>query len=125
MMDFKTRAKKFKLDIPAVYISLKKKETPIIAKIFAMITVTYALSPIDLIPDFVPIIGILDDLILLPILIAVTVKFIPEDIFNQCTIEAKSIWDNGKPKKFYFSIPIILIWIILLSLIIKSIIKLI
>lgn len=90
-----------------------------------MITVTYALSPIDLIPDFVPIIGILDDLILLPILIAVTVKFIPEDIFNQCTIEAKSIWDNGKPKKFYFSIPIILIWIILLSLIIKSIIKLI
>ncbi|MGG7147098.1 YkvA family protein [Clostridium butyricum] len=124
-MDFKTRAKKFKLDIPAVYISLKKKETPIIAKIFAMITVTYALSPIDLIPDFVPIIGILDDLILLPILIAVTVKFIPEDIFNQCTIEAKSIWDNGKPKKFYFSIPIILIWIILLSLIIKSIIKLI
>ena len=65
MVDLKSSAKKLKLDIPAVYIALKKKETPIIAKVFALITVGYALSPIDLIPDFIPIIGFLDDLILL------------------------------------------------------------
>ncbi|MGL5312172.1 MAG: YkvA family protein [Peptostreptococcaceae bacterium] len=122
MMDLKDRSKQLKLDIPAVYIALKKKETPMIAKIFALITVVYALSPIDLIPDFIPIIGFLDDLILLPMLVVITVKFIPKEIFNQCRVEAKNLWDNGKPKKWYFSIPIILIWVILVILIIKLII---
>lgn len=122
MMDLKDRSKQLKLDIPAVYIALKKKETPMIAKIFALITVVYALSPIDLIPDFIPIIGFLDDLILLPMLVVITVKFIPKEIFNQCRVEAKNLWDNGKPKKWYFSIPIIFIWVILVILIIKLII---
>ena len=59
-------------------------------------------------------IGFLDDLILLPMLIAITVKFIPKEILNQCRVEAENIWNNGRPKKWYFSIPIILIWIALL-----------
>lgn len=123
MIDLKGRAKKLKLDIPAVYIALKKKETPVIAKVFALITVGYALSPIDFIPDFIPVIGFLDDLILLPVLIAITVKFIPTHIFNQCRVEAENIWNNGKPKKWYFSIPIILIWVALVLLIVKLFVK--
>ena len=70
MVDLKSSAKKLKLDIPAVYIALKKKETPIIAKVFALITVGYALSPIALLLAFIPIMGFLDDLILLPLLLA-------------------------------------------------------
>ena len=62
-MNLKNRAKKIKLDIPAVFIALKKKETPLIAKVLAGITIVYALSPIDFIPDFIPIIGLLDDMI--------------------------------------------------------------
>lgn len=123
MIDLKDRANKLKLDIPAVYISLKKKETPIIAKILAAITVAYALTPIDLIPDFIPVLGFLDDLILLPLLIALTVKFIPKDIFDQCRVESENLWGNGKPKKWYFSIPIILIWIAFVLLIVKIFIK--
>nr|WP_207716735.1 DUF1232 domain-containing protein [Clostridium beijerinckii] len=98
-----------KLDIPALYIALKKKETPVIAKVFAMITIIYALSPIDLIPDFIPVIGLLDDIILLPILIAITIKFIPEEILSQCRIEAENLWIGGKPKRWYFAIPILLV----------------
>lgn len=64
-MTLKERAKKLKQDIPTVFLSLKDKETPIFAKIFAGITVGYALSPIDLIPDFIPILGYLDDVIIL------------------------------------------------------------
>lgn len=117
-MELKVRAKKLKSDIPAVFLALKKKETPVIAKIFAGITVTYALSPIDLIPDFIPIIGLLDDLIILPIFVALTIKFIPKEIFDQCRIEAENLWGSGKPKRWYFAIPIILLWIVLLWIII-------
>lgn len=119
-MNLKERAKK--LNIPALFICLKKKETPIIAKIFAMTTVTYALSPIDLIPDFIPIVGLIDDIVLLPMLIAITIKFIPKEIFSKCRIEAENLWINGKPKKWYFAIPIILIWLILIVILFKLII---
>jgi uncharacterized membrane protein YkvA (DUF1232 family) len=121
-MDLKNRAKQLKLDIPAIFIALRKKETPIIAKFFAVITVGYALSPIDFIPDFIPVIGLLDDVILLPVLIAITIKLIPEEIFNQCKVEAESLWNNnGKVKKWYFAIPIIAIWIILAVFIFRNI----
>ncbi|MDY0318293.1 MAG: DUF1232 domain-containing protein, partial [Candidatus Izemoplasmatales bacterium] len=60
-MKLKERAKQLKTDIPAVFIAMKRKETPFLAKILAAITIVYALSPIDLIPDFIPILGYLDD----------------------------------------------------------------
>lgn len=121
-MDFKDRAKKLKSDIPALFIALNKKETPVIAKIFAGIAIGYVLSPIDFIPDFIPVIGLLDDIILVPILIAITIKFIPEEIFMQCRFEAENLWSDGKPKKWYFAIPIILVWVLLIFLIIKLVV---
>ena len=122
-MKLKERAKKLKTDIPAVFIALKKKETPVLAKILAGITVAYALSPIDLIPDFIPVIGYLDDLIILPGLVALTVKLIPEDVFAQCREEAQNLWKNGRPKKLYFAIPIVLIWVLIAALIVFAIIN--
>lgn len=122
-MDLKNRAKQLKLDIPAVFIALRKKETPIIAKFFAVITVGYALSPIDFIPDFIPVIGLLDDVILLPVLIAITIKLIPEEIFNQCKVESEGLWNkDGRPKKWYFAIPIIIIWVMLVIFVVKLVI---
>lgn len=118
-MGLKDRERKLKSDIPAVYRSLRKKENPVIAKVFAMITIIYALSPIDLIPDFIPIIGLLDDIILLPILITITIKFIPEEILRKCRIEAENLWINEKPKRWYFAIPILLVWIALIFLTLK------
>ena len=82
-MDLKARAKKLKTDIPAIFLSLKDKDTPVIAKVFAGITVAYALSPIDLVPDFIPVLGYLDDVILLPMLVTLTLKFIPEDVLKK------------------------------------------
>jgi len=120
MLNIKERAKKLKTDIPAVFIALKKKETPPIAKIIAGITVAYALSPIDLIPDFIPVLGYLDDVIILPALVALTVKLIPQNIFAQCREEAQSLWKNGKPKKWYYAIPVVLLWFIIILLIVKA-----
>lgn len=119
-MDLKARAKKLKTDIPAVFLALKDKETPFIAKVFAGITVAYALSPIDLVPDFIPVLGYLDDVILLPALMAVTIKFIPNDIMEHNRMLSEGMWRDGKPKKWYYAIPIILIWLLIIVIVAKA-----
>lgn len=118
-MKIKEKAAKLKKDIPAVFLALKCKETPVIAKLTAALTVAYALSPIDLIPDFIPLLGYLDDLILLPALVALTLKLIPREILEDCRRESGEMWPDGKPKKWYFAIPIILIWAFIIFLIIR------
>ena len=119
--DFKDRAKQLKTDVPAVFIALGDKKTPWYAKVFALFTVAYALSPIDLIPDFIPVLGYLDDLIILPLLVALTVKCIPRDVYAQHREQAKDLWADGKPKKWYYAVPIILVWALILFLIVKAI----
>lgn len=120
-MDFKEREKKLKTDIPALFLALKDKDTPVVAKIFAGITVAYALSPIDLIPDFIPVLGYLDDIILLPVLVAVTIKLIPEDVLERNRKLSADLWKNGKPKRWYYGIPIVCIWVFIIVLIVKVI----
>lgn len=118
-MKLKEQAKKLKADIPAIFLALKDKETPFIAKILAGITVGYALSPIDLIPDFIPVLGYLDDVILLPLLVALTIKLIPKEVLEKNRKLSEHMWENGKPKKWYYGIPVVLIWLLLIWLIIK------
>ena len=117
MKHLKERAKQLKNDVPAVFFALKRKETPWGAKVLAAIVVVYALSPIDLIPDFIPFFGCLDDVILLPSLIAVTVKLIPKEILDQCRKDSAELWAKGKPEKWYSAIPFVCIWLAVISLI--------
>lgn len=118
-MNWKNSVKKIKSDIPALFFALKEKETPVVAKIMAGITVAYALSPIDLIPDFIPILGYLDDFILLPLLIALTVKLIPKAILETSRLKAEEMSNKRLSKKWYYSIPVILSWCILLVIVIS------
>jgi len=120
-MDLKERAKQLKTDIPAVFIALKKRETPLLAKFLAGVTVVYALSPVDLIPDFIPVLGYLDDIILLPFLTALTIKLIPNKVFAECRKESEGLWKNGKPKKWYYAMPNVIIWLLLIFVIVKAI----
>lgn len=102
---------------------MKRKDTPIIAKIFAEITVGYALSPIDLIPDFIPVLGYLDDLIILPLLAVLAIKFIPAEIMEECKVEAEGMWKDRKPKKRYYAIPIIFLWLVIIGWIVSKFIR--
>ena len=120
-MTLKEWAKKLKRDVPAVFLALKDRETPLLAKITAAVTVAYALSPIDLIPDFIPVLGYLDDVLLLPALIALAIKLIPKEVWKRCQAESENMWVDGKPEKWYFAVPIILIWLLILWLIVKAI----
>lgn len=119
-MNLKERAKQLKSDIPVIFLALKDKETPIIAKIIAGVTIAYALSPIDLIPDFIPVLGYLDDLILLPAFVALTLKLIPTEVYERNREKSKELWASGKPKKWYYSIPIITMWLLVVYMILKN-----
>ncbi len=121
-MNLKERAGKLKTDLPALFLALKDRETPVLAKVFAGITVAYALSPVDLIPDFIPVLGYLDDVILLPTLIVITVKLIPAPVLERCRAQSEEMWKDGKPKKWVYAIPIVLIWLVIIALLLKAII---
>ncbi len=89
------------------------------AKVLAACTVCLALSPIDLIPDFIPVLGYLDDIIILPALIALTVKLIPKDVFEECRVKCEN--SSSKANKWYYSIPVVIIWGIIICVIVKAI----
>jgi len=122
-MTLKERAKQLKTDIPAVFLALKKRETPWTAKLLAALTIGYALSPIDLIPDFIPVLGYLDDLIILPAMVALTVRLVPAEVMASCRTEAEGLWKDGKPKRWYYAIPIVLVWLLVVFLIVRAILK--
>jgi len=93
---------------------------PVFAKILAALTVGYALSPIDLIPDFIPMLGYLDDVLILPGLVYLTVKMIPHDVWERSMEESRNMWSDGKPKKWYYAIPIVLFWMLILWVVLKK-----
>lgn len=120
-MIMKEKLEKIKRNVPAVFLAMKKSETPWYAKALAALTVAYALSPIDLIPDFVPILGYLDDILIVPLLVMLTVRCIPKSTWEQCLRESVDMWENGKPKKWYYAVPIVLFWLAIVLLIVKAI----
>ena len=120
-MNLKERARKLAADIPAVACALRRPETPWWAKVLAAVAVGYALSPIDLIPDFIPVIGLLDDVILLPALIAVVVRAIPPDVMAQCRESSAAAWAQRGRKRWVFALPIIAVWLLLVAVVIKLI----
>ena len=122
MSKLKERAKNLKTDIPAIFLALKEKRTPWYAKVIATVIVVYALSPIDLIPDFIPVLGYLDDVIILPALIAWCIRCIPKELLEDCRERSRDLWGNGKPKKWYYAIPFLLIWGIVIALIVIALI---
>lgn len=113
-MNLKAWAKQLIQDIPLVFVALKDCDTPMLAKFFAGLTLIYALSPIDLVPDFIPILGYLDDVILLPLLIALTIKCIPEQVLDKVRRQASSQGISRPHQHWIYAIPIMLIWVYLL-----------
>jgi len=110
MFDLKARLKSIKLIIPTLYFAMRHKDTPWLPKVLAALTVAYALSPIDLIPDFIPILGYLDDALILPGLATLTVKLIPVAVMAECKLQAQVLWDGEGKSKWIYALPIILIY---------------
>lgn len=118
MNSLKEIGKKTKRHLVALWLVLKAPETSLLTKVLAIVTVSYGLSPIDLIPDFIPFIGYLDDLLVLPILIMLTIKTIDKKRYEHCFQVAE---DTKLENKWYYAIPIVAIWTIFILLIIGKV----
>ena len=117
--NWKQKAQKFKIETYAIYLAYKDPRVPWYARMIAACVVGYAFSPIDLIPDPIPVLGYLDDLILIPLGIALVIKMIPPDVLRECREKSQIIMAQGKPKNWIAAALVIVIW---LSLFIGAII---
>lgn len=114
----KNHARKLKKEVLALYIACKRKDISWYTKIIPFLVVGYALSPIDLVPDFIPVLGYLDDLVIIPLGISLAIKLIPKDKLEECRLQAEEFFINGKPKKMFAAVVIIFIWLLLATLIV-------
>ena len=116
MQQLKQLARKLKQETRAVYLASIDSRVPWPARVLAAVTVAYAFSPIDLIPDFIPILGYLDDLVLVPLGILVVLKMIPPKILAECRQKAATEMSPGKPKNWAAAGVIIAVWLLFGSL---------
>ena len=91
LASLKARARQVKVDLIALSLAARDPRTPWFAKLIVAGCVAYALSPVDVIPDFIPVIGLVDDLIFIPIALALAVRFIPDEVLADCRSRASEI----------------------------------
>jgi uncharacterized membrane protein YkvA (DUF1232 family) len=115
---WKQWAQQVRTETYALYLAYRDPRVPWYAKVFAACIVAYALSPVDLIPDFIPVLGYLDDLILIPLGIIIAVKMIPSPVIAECREKARLIIQQGIPhSRAAIAIIIITIWLITIAII--------
>lgn len=120
---WKQKSRHMKIEIYALYLAYRDPRVPWYAKAFVAIVVGYAFSPIDLIPDFIPVLGYLDDLVLIPLGVAVALKMIPEKIMEDCRIRSKEVMSEKKPINRAAAVVIIFIWLMLIVITITLVIR--
>ncbi|MEZ4861235.1 MAG: YkvA family protein [Caldilineaceae bacterium] len=112
-------ARRLKAEIYALYLAYRDPRVPWGARLLAGLVVAYAFSPIDLIPDPIPILGYLDDLILLPIGIWLVLKWIPADVMAECRARAQIAMQQGKPVNWTAAVVIVALWLVLAAVTIR------
>jgi len=113
---WKQWAKKLKIEVYALYLSYKDPRVPWYARVFAACVVGYAFSPIDLIPDPIPVLGYLDDLVLIPLGVALALRMIPPEVMSECRERAREVMSRGKPVNKKAAAVIVGIWILLAAI---------
>ena len=112
MQRLKIWARALKRDVMTLWFALKHPDTPWYARVLAAVVTAYALSPIDLIPDFIPVLGYLDDLIIVPAGVWLLLKIVPENVLvdSRAASDKWFIEQKGKPRSYVGLIVILVIW---------------
>lgn len=111
---FKTAAKRLKTDTMTLYFVARDSRTPWYARGLAFVVVGYALSPFDLIPDAIPVLGLLDDLILVPVGIWLVLKLVPQNVLKEARVQASKA--ESKPVSYIAAAFMIVVWLLALML---------
>jgi uncharacterized membrane protein YkvA (DUF1232 family) len=120
---WKQKAGQLKIETYALYLAYKDPRVPWYAKACIAVVVAYAFSPIDVIPDFIPVLGYLDDLILLPLGIALALRLIPRAVLDECREKAAELLHQKRPVNWTAAVLIIAIWLFVLILVFAIIYK--
>lgn len=113
---WKARARQLKAETYALYLACRDPRVPWVAKALAAVVVGYAFSPIDLIPDFIPVLGYLDDLVLIPLGIALALRMIPSEVMAECRTRASAELTGGRPFSRVAVVVIVALWLGLAAL---------
>jgi uncharacterized membrane protein YkvA (DUF1232 family) len=121
---WKQRASQLKIEVYALYLAYRDPRLPWYARVFAACVVGYAFSPIDLIPDPIPILGYVDDLVLIPLGVKVALSMIPAEVMTESRAKAQEVIRQGKPVNRIAAAIILAIWLILAALVIAFMLRL-
>jgi len=110
---WQAQAAKLKVETYALYLAYRDPRVPLHARIFAALVVGYAFSPIDLIPDFIPVLGYLDDLLLIPLGVKLTLTMIPAEVMAESRAAAQALMREGNPVNHTAAVVIVAIWLLL------------
>jgi uncharacterized membrane protein YkvA (DUF1232 family) len=124
LIELKQHARHLKAETFGLYLAARDPRTPWYAKLLAAGIVAYAVSPIDLIPDFVPVLGYLDDLILIPAGIALAIRLVPDSVLADCRAQAHETFKNEKPVSWVAGAVIVVIWLALATVCIVTVYEL-
>ena len=121
---WKQRVKRLKTETYALYLAAKDPRVPWYAKVLIFFVVAHTLSPIDLIPDFIPVLGYLDDLIIVPVGIAIAIKLIPAEVMAECHLQAQQMFADDEPPNKWAAVVILAIWLLGVLLLVAIIVGL-
>jgi uncharacterized membrane protein YkvA (DUF1232 family) len=114
LASWKQRVRALKKEAYALYIAMRDPRVPWYAKLFMGLVLAHTFSPIDLIPDFIPVLGYLDDLLIVPLGIALTLKMIPPEVMTDARRQADAVIDQGVPVSRLGAVLIVAVWLVFL-----------
>jgi uncharacterized membrane protein YkvA (DUF1232 family) len=123
MNHWQQRVRHLKGETYALYLAYKDPRVPWYARLWVVIVVSYYFSPIDLIPDFIPLIGYLDDLVLIPLGVLLAVKMIPTDVMAECRERARSELAEGKPVSRAAAVVMVGFWLLSIVFVLGFVIR--
>ena len=113
---WKQRARRLSAQTYALYLAYRHPRTPWYAKVFAALIVGYVFSPIDPIPDFIPGVGLLDEIVVIPIGVLLAAKMIAPDVLEECTEKARGVAEGEKPVNHVTAVVIVAVWLVCAAL---------
>src|SRR3712207_6792329 len=109
---WRRRARQLSAQTYALYLAYRHPRTPWYAKVFAALIVGYVFSPIDPIPDFIPGVGLLDEMVVVPIGVLIAAKMIPPDVFEECKEKAREVAEGERPVSRVAAVVIVAVWLL-------------
>jgi len=118
----RARADRFRVTLAAIGLAARHPGTPFMARVWAFAAVAYALSPVDLVPDFIPVLGYLDDLVIVPLLVWLAVRRIPPPVMAECRAQAAAgLASPLSRRRWIYAIPVVAVWVLLAGVVVLAV----